>query len=292
MPDYKDFGWLERCWCPAEELARRNVALPALPTLKLDDDEDAELSSSSDEDAALSDSEDEKEEPKAAAAPLATTTTPWMHLAAAACAGIAIGLAANRMPRLARTLFVALASTRLPGASAQQPSFKPGQPFYDTSGNVIDAHGGGFLLDNGRYYWYGSSRKDHPDPPGKDRGINLYSSNDLYHWDFESLVVKPFIEGNSTSNENGLDLERPKVLKCYEGHYVMWLRGTPIINGTLLKVGVLTSKTTLGPWQWVYKDKGNSNPFRLVGNKYQYGDATLWQDESTGKSYVYWRAHA
>ena len=69
----------------------------------------------------------------------------------------------------------------------------------------------------------------------------------------------------------------------------MWLRGTPIMNGTLLKVGVLTSKTPVGPWEWVMHED-TLDPMHEVGGKYQYGDATLWKDERTGSAYVYWRA--
>ena len=70
--------------------------------------------------------------------------------------------------------------------SAQRTSsFHPGKPMYDTSGNQIDAHGGGMLSYNNTFYWYGSARKDHPDPPGNDKGVNLYSSKDLYKWTFE-----------------------------------------------------------------------------------------------------------
>jgi hypothetical protein len=100
-----------------------------------------------------------------------------------------------------------------------------------------------------------SSRLNHPDPacvptdlPPRpcDLGINLYSSADLYRWKFESQVVAAV-----NSSENGLDLERPKVVRCSgTGRYVMWLRGTPIYNGTQLKVGVLTAPTPRGPWRW------------------------------------------
>ena len=100
--------------------------------------------------------------------------------------------------------------------------FFPGQPMLDTAGQVIDAHGAGMLHDGGRYWWYGSARKDHTDPecvPGKgvtptrpcDKGINLYSSDDLYAWRYEGLVVKALTNG-SFLGENGLDLERPKVI--------------------------------------------------------------------------------
>ena len=41
-----------------------------------------------------------------------------------------------------------------------------------------------------------------------------------------------------TTTWYGQLLERPKVVMCRPGHYVMWLRGTPITNGTDLTVGV------------------------------------------------------
>lgn len=163
---------------------------------------------------------------------------------------------------------------------------------YDVDGHQIDAHGGGFLVENGTTYWYGSARLNHPDSgcvPGDlppklcDKGINLYSSSDLYNWKFESLVVSAI---NTT--DNGRDLERPKVIRCGKtGQYVMWLRGTPIYSGNQLKLGVLIAARPEGPWTWVGDAR---DPFQLVASRYQYGDATLWQDQSTGKAYVYWRA--
>ena len=206
-------------------------------------------------------------------------------------------------------LLVALATSAK--ALSETPAFHPGQPMYDTAGNQIDAHGGGFLVDNGTTYWYGSARLNHPDNecvpvPGQppklcDKGINLYSStDDLYTWKFESQVVA------ALNRTNGRDIERPKVIKCPKTQlYVMWLRGTPIYApATLLKAGVLTAPTPHGPWSWVAAAKSNDNdnddggdggddddsPFFLVDGKYQYGDATLYQDPATLTTYVYWRA--
>ena len=47
---------------------------------------------------------------------------------------------------------------------AAQHSFQPGKPWLDTSGNPIDAHGGGLLHDteSGRYYWYRLIRRHRP----------------------------------------------------------------------------------------------------------------------------------
>ncbi len=170
-------------------------------------------------------------------------------------------------------------------------SFRSGEIWRDTAGAPIDAHGGGFLLDSGKYYWYGSARNGLDPPCCKDRGINLYTSKDLYNWRHEGLVLRAF--NGSSPTRNGLDLERPKTIKCAAtGEYVMWVRGTGDGNTPQL-LGVATAPHPAGPFSWV----GNaSDPFRTVapGNPnmpegYQYADATLFQDPRTGKAYVYWR---
>ncbi len=167
-------------------------------------------------------------------------------------------------------------------------AFRSGEPWLDTSGRVIDAHGGGFLLDDGVYYWYGSARNGHR--CCHDGGVNLYSSTDLYRWSFRSRVLRTF---NGSATGNGLDLERPKVIKCpATGAYVMWVRGTGEGNTPQL-LGVATSDAPTGPFAFV----GNqTDPFHTVapGNPnleegYQYADATLFVDPRSRRAFVYWR---
>ena len=71
-------------------------------------------------------------------------------------------------------------------------SFRSGEIWLDTDGNPIDAHGGGFLLDGGVYYWYGSARNGMSPPCCLDRGVNLYTSTDLYSWTHRGLVLHAF----------------------------------------------------------------------------------------------------
>jgi hypothetical protein len=42
-----------------------------------------------------------------------------------------------------------------------KPEFRPGEVWLDTSGNPIQAHGGGMLVHRNVYYWYG---ENHPTP--------------------------------------------------------------------------------------------------------------------------------
>ena len=199
-------------------------------------------------------------------------------------------------------------------AAAGTRSIRSGQPWFDTEGNVIDAHGAGLLEHDGIYYWYGSRRTMNATGTQMDGGISLYSSTDLYNWKFESVLIHPF---NCTSpaeasapaaslgdypapackNGNGLDLERPKVVQCGGpgGKFVMWVRGTGYGNTPQL-LGVLTADKPSGPFTFVSNASGSDDPFHTVaaGIKnyppgYQYADATLFQDPATSKSYVYWR---
>src|SRR5205085_2561650 len=65
-------------------------------------------------------------------------------------------------------------------------SFRPGEIWYDLSGEIINAHGGGMLYFGKKYYWFGEKRGKHA-----SQGVNVYSSMDLYHWKFESLALSP-----------------------------------------------------------------------------------------------------
>jgi hypothetical protein len=74
------------------------------------------------------------------------------------------------------------------GVSFSAVEFNPGQPIYDTSGNVLNAHGFDIQKFNNTWYWYGNA----PRTPGCDfgcyGGINCYSSTDLKNWRFEGMV--------------------------------------------------------------------------------------------------------
>lgn len=198
----------------------------------------------------------------------------------------------------------------------RQPEIRPGIPWYDDSGNIIDAHGAGLLLHNGTYYWYGSRRQMNASGTQMDGGIALYSSKDLYSWRFESIVLSVFnCSSNNThrisvghdgddsypppscANGNGLDLERPKVVQCggSGGKFVMWVRGTGYGNSPQL-LAVLTSDAPTGPFTFASNASGSDDPFMTIAKGiknfpagYQFADATLFQDPQTDKTFVYWR---
>ncbi|KAG5339911.1 hypothetical protein C0989_003058 [Termitomyces sp. Mn162] len=67
----------------------------------------------------------------------------------------------------------------------------PGAAWTDTGGNVIQAHGGGFLKVSSTYYWYGEDK----------------SLNNLMTWTRQNDALTP-IDGTNISTSN--IVERPK----------------------------------------------------------------------------------
>src|SRR6476661_2630273 len=100
---------------------------------------------------------------------------------------------------------------------AKVVSFQPGNLWKDDRGDTINAHGGGILFANNRYYWFGEKRGQHA-----SQGVNVYSSTDLYKWKFEALALAPDTLKNSDI-AIGCLMERPKVIyNAQTKKYVMW----------------------------------------------------------------------
>jgi len=155
-------------------------------------------------------------------------------------------------------LLLATASTfaQKPHAK-EEPAFRPGQVWTDTDGRPIEAHGGGILVVNGTYYWYG---EDHHLGHRNQTGIAVYSSRDLYHWKNEGLAL-PKESLPETFRDNGV-CERAKVLyNAATRKYVMWMH---LDNGdyTVASAGVAVSGTPTGPFRFL----GFSRPIA-----YDYG---------------------
>ena len=84
---------------------------------------------------------------------------------------------------------------------------KSGKSWYDTDGRPIEAHGGGMLLVNKVYYWYG---ENHALGQGNKTGISCYSSENLLEWKNLGIVF-PKDSLPQQFRDSGV-CERPKVL--------------------------------------------------------------------------------
>jgi beta-xylosidase len=150
-------------------------------------------------------------------------------------------------------------------------SFRPGELWYDTGGNVINAHGGGLLFRNNTYYWYGEVRGT-----TASQGVNVYSSKDLYNWTFEALALAQ--EKDTASDiRAGCVMERPKVIYNERTKkYVMWFHLELKGKGySAARAGVAVSDAPTGPFTFVKSFRPNGNMSR---------DMTLFVDDD-GRAY-------
>ncbi|MDR0844533.1 MAG: beta-glucanase, partial [Tannerella sp.] len=74
-------------------------------------------------------------------------------------------------------------------------SFKPGELWPDDQGKHINAHGGGILFYNGKYYWFGEHKGERSNAALV--GVTCYSSDDLYNWKNESIALE--VSNDTTS---------------------------------------------------------------------------------------------
>ncbi len=156
----------------------------------------------------------------------------------------------------------------------RQTSFKPGEVWLDTKGEVINAHGGGLLFDKGTYYWFGEKR-------GKSasEGVNVYSSKDLYNWKMEGLALAKSTDTTSEIATPGL-MERPKVIyNPRTKQYVMWFHlELPGQGYKAARAGVAVSKNVTGPYTYVKSFRPNGHMSR---------DMTLFVDDDGSAYEIY-----
>jgi hypothetical protein len=133
----------------------------------------------------------------------------------------------------------------------------------DTSGNAVDAHDGGLLLVDGRWWLYGSAyscghewqASKTPGFPLRPCGVRAYSSADLVTWTDEGLLV-----GTPVSAPEEYQIPcthlcwRPRIVfNEATGSYVLWLNSwfhfAP--DGSRTPYTVYTAPSITGPWSMV-----------------------------------------
>lgn len=164
-------------------------------------------------------------------------------------------------------LMVLLLMTIVAKAQSQQTqtvrykAYQPGEKWYDDRGEMINAHGGGILYSDGTYYWFGERRGRRG-----SRGVNVYSSKDLYNWKLEALALAQETDTLSEITVGSV-MERPKVIyNAKTRQYVMWfhleLRGQ---GYRAARAGVAVSDKVTGPYRYVHSFRPNGNMSRDMG---------------------------
>lgn len=131
-----------------------------------------------------------------------------------------------------------------------------GIPWFDNNGNVVSAHGANIIKDQGKYYLFGEYKSD---TMIDFTGFSCYSSDDLYNWKFEKIVLPVQESGKLGLNRIG---ERPKVMKCPKtGEFVMYMH-TDDLKYKDQCVGYATSKTIDGVYTFQGAILFNGEPIK------------------------------
>jgi len=154
-----------------------------------------------------------------------------------------------------------------------------GLQWADTSGNPIQAHGGGVIKVGSYYYWFGENRN----PDGTFFAVSCYRSTDLVNWDFRNNVLTQ----KSAAELNRANIERPKVIyNATTGQYVMWMHWENGTDYTASRAAVANSSSVDGNYTYL----GSARPLVATGvvdhgiAGYQSRDATLFVD-TDGQAY-------
>ena len=165
---------------------------------------------------------------------------------------------------------------------ASPQTITPGVLWYDSSSNVLSAHGGGILKEGNTYYWFGEYKDCDPNNVIKSFmgrvthqfvAHTCYSSTDFVNWTFENYVLTQQAEGDLGPSRV---VERPKVIyNDSTGMYVMYMHIDNQRYGDR-RVGVATCPTVNGNYTY-------QGSFQPLGNDSK--DMTIFKDDD-GKAYL------
>lgn len=143
---------------------------------------------------------------------------------------------------------------------AASQAFTPGELWLDNNNVHINAHGGGLLHNNGKYYWFGEHKTEGEAGNVANVGVHCYSSTDLSSWTDEGIALA-VVENDSTHDiTKGCILERPKVIYNEKTKkFVMYFHLEPKGRGYKGALsGIAVSDNAVGPYQYVKSVRPNA----------------------------------
>lgn len=137
--------------------------------------------------------------------------------------------------------------------------FRPGEIWPDNHGRHINAHGGGILLHESVFYWFGEHKTGGRLGNTAQVGVHVYSSKDLYNWKDEGIALA--VETDPASEiAAGCILERPKVLfNEATRKFVMWFHLELKSKGySSARSGVAVADRATGPFHYLGSFRPNA----------------------------------
>lgn len=158
----------------------------------------------------------------------------------------------------------ALALGATGGIASPRTSFEPGELWLDDQGVHINAHGGGILLHEGVYHWFGEHKIGGDAGNRAEVGVHHYSSRDLYNWKDEGIALAVSDDPQSEITK-GCIIERPKVIhNARTKTFVMWFHLELKDQGYLAaRTALAISDNVAGPYTYVRSLRPNPGTWPL-----------------------------
>jgi len=149
-----------------------------------------------------------------------------------------------------------------PMHAQDRASFYPDNLWFDTDGDIINAHGGGLLYHEGKYYWFGEHKGERSNAAFV--GVTCYSSTDLYNWKNEGIAL-PVSEDPDSPIVSGSTIERPKVIyNSKTGKFIMYFHLELKGRGyEAAHVGLAVSDKVTGPYLLIKNERVNAGKWPL-----------------------------
>lgn len=160
---------------------------------------------------------------------------------------------------MGRVILAVVLQSLLLFAAESGKAFLPGELWPDNNGVHINAHGGGILLHEGVYYWFGEHKVGGEAGNRAQIGVHVYSSRDLYNWKDEGVALA-VSEDPASDITRGSIIERPKVIHCAQtGQFVMWFHLELKGQGyRAARSGVAVAERPAGPYRFLSSFRPNA----------------------------------
>tara|TARA_R110002050_G_scaffold268396_1_gene410436 strand:- start:278 stop:1408 length:1131 start_codon:yes stop_codon:yes gene_type:complete len=161
-------------------------------------------------------------------------------------------------------------------------TFNPGELWLDNNDVHINAHGGGFLIYDNTYYWFGEHKIAGTEGNKAMVGVGVYSSKDLYNWKNEGIALSVSEDPNSKLVKGSI-LERPKVIYNKKtGKFVMWFHHELKDQGYKAALtGVAVSDKIKGPYNYIDSFRIHKGVLPLNFSKENFSNVELITDEDS-----------
>lgn len=144
-------------------------------------------------------------------------------------------------------------------------NIKPGEIWPDNNGVHINAHGGGILIYNKTYYWFGEHKTAGKAGNKANVGVHVYSSKNLTDWKDEGIALAVVEDDENHDISKGCVLERPKVIyNKATKKFVMWFHLELKGQGyKAARTGVAVADNVTGPYTFIKSLRPNAGQWPL-----------------------------